>query len=177
MSRVLMPEQTVDFKVYHGGTDLIGIATVDMPELSYMTETLSGAGIAGEIENPTVGMTESSTATLTFNSIQEEAFNALDWTQNNLFECYASLQVTDSATGLRTTVPYRINILGRAKTFPLGTWEPGKKQENEIELETTRLEVLYNNEEKLLIDKLAFIHRVNGTDLLATVRAQMGMNV
>ena len=177
MSVVRTPEQTVDFKVYHNGSDLIGVATIDLPELSYMTETLSGAGVAGEIENPTIGMTESTTMTLSFNSIQEEAFNALDWTQNNLFECYASHQVTDNATGLRTTVSYRINVLGRTKTFPLGTWEPGKKQENEVELETTRLEVLYNNEEKLLIDKLAFIHRVNGTDLLATVRAQMGMNV
>lgn len=41
----------------------------------------------------------------------------------------------------------------------------------------TRLEVLLDGEEKLLIDKLNFIHRVNGTDLLATVRAQMGLNV
>lgn len=178
MSRMQMPEQTVSFRVYHNGTDLIGTATIELPELSYMTETISGSGVAGEIENPTIGITESMTTTLTFTSITDESFNALDWTQNQLYECYASVQVSDNSNaGLRTTVEYRVNVTGRAKTFPLGTLETGKKHENELELETTRLEVLLNGTERLLIDKLAFIHRVNGTDLLATVRAQMGMNV
>ena len=147
-----LPEQTLSFRIYHDGTDQIGVATIDLPELSYMTESLSGAGIAGEIDSPTLGMTESMTLKMSFNSVYPEIYNMLDWTRSNLFEC-------------------------RAKSFPLGSLEPGKKQGNEQELEVTRLEVLLDGEEKLLIDKLNFIHRVNGTDLLATVRAQMGLNV
>ncbi len=46
-----------------------------------------------------------------------------------------------------------------------------------MELELTRLEIYLDNTEKLLIDKLNFIHRVNGTDLLQQVRAQTGMNI
>lgn len=172
-----LPEQTIAFRIYHNGVDQIGVATIDLPELSYMTESLSGAGIAGEIDNPTLGMTESMTLKLSFISVYPEVFNMLDWTQSNLFECYASMQMSDPATSMRTSVPYRINVVGRAKTFPLGTLEPGKKQGSEQELEITRLEVLLDGEEKVLIDKLNFLHRVNGTDLLATVRAQMGLNV
>ena len=41
----------------------------------------------------------------------------------------------------------------------------------------TRLEVLLDGEEEFLFDKLNFIHKVKGTDLLATVRSQMGLNV
>ena len=93
------------------------------------------------------------------------------------YECYSALQVTDDATGKRVSVPYRINILGRVKNFPIGTLEQGKKHGNELELEVTRLEVLLDGEEEFLFDKLNFIHKVKGTDLLATVRSQMGLNV
>lgn len=171
------PEQTVAFRVYHQGKDFIGIATLELPQAQYMTETLSGAGIAGEIDNPTIGITQSMTCKMSFTSISPEIFHALDWSQNALYECFSALQVTDDATGVRTSVPYHVNVLGRTKSFPLGSLEQGKKHGNEIELEVTRLEVLLDGEEKLLIDKLNFLHRVNGTDLLGPVRSQIGLNV
>lgn len=171
------PEQTVAYRVYHEGKDLIGIATIEAPQVQYMTETLSGSGIAGEIENPTIGITQSLSCKMSFTSVTPEIFNSLDWTQNALYECYSALQVSDDATGMRTSVPYRLNMLGRVKSFPLGSLEQGKKHGNELEMELTRLEILYDGQEKLLIDKMNFIHRVNGTDLLAPVRAQMGLNV
>ena len=58
----------------------------------------------------------------------------------------------------------------------LGTLEQGKKHGNDLELEVTRLEILLDDEEQLLIDKINFVHRVKGTDLLAAVRVQMGLN-
>ncbi|WP_300807638.1 phage major tail tube protein [uncultured Desulfovibrio sp.] len=171
------PEQTVAYRVYHNGTDFIGIATLELPQIAYMTETLSGSGIAGEIENPTIGITQSISVKATFTSITPEVFETLDWTQNALYECWSALQVTDDATGQRSSVPYRVNFVGRLKGFPLGSMEQGKKHGNELELEVTRLEVMLDGQEKLLIDKLNFLHRVNGTDMLGTVRAQIGMNV
>ena len=121
-----LPEQTIAFRIYHDGTDQIGVATIDLPELSYMTESLSGAGIAGEIDSPTLGMTESMTLKMSFNSVYPEIYNMLDWTRSNLFECYAAVQMSDPATSMRTSVPLRVNVVGRAKSFPLGSLEPGK---------------------------------------------------
>ena len=170
-------EQTVAYRVYHAGKDLLGIATLEAPQIQYMTETIGGSGIAGEIENPTIGMTQSLGVKLSFNSIMPEVFNAVDWTQPALFECYGALQVSDDSTGMRDSVPVRMNLLGRVKNFPLGTWEQGKKHGNEIEMEVTRMEYILDGTEKLLIDKLNFIHRVNGTDILQKVRQQTGLNV
>ena len=87
------------------------------------------------------------------------------------------MQVVDESTGVRDSVPYRVNMIGRPKSMPLGSLEQGKKHGNEMELELTRLEVVLDGSEKLLIDKLQFVHRVNGTDMLAKVRGQMGLNV
>ena len=170
-------EQTVAFRVYWQGRDFLGMATLEMPEVSYITETLNGAGIAGEVESPVIGLTQSMTMKFSFTSATHPPFDSLDWTQQPLFECYSALQVADPSTGVRSSVPYRINVVGRPKSLSLGSLEQGKKHGNEEELEVTRLEVYLADEEKLVIDKMHFVHRVNGNDLLATARQQMGLNV
>ena len=93
-----------------------------------------------------------------------------------LFECYSALQNVDESTSIRESIPYQLNIVGRPKNMSLGTMEQGKKHGNDLELEVTRLEILLDGEEQLLIDKINFIHRVKGNDLLAAVRVQMGLN-
>lgn len=78
------PEQTIAYRVYHDGNDLIGVATLEMPEVKYMTETLSGSGVAGEIENPTIGITESLSVKFSFTSVETKIFHTLDWTASLL---------------------------------------------------------------------------------------------
>ena len=151
------PEQTIAYRVYWQGKDLLGTAQIEMPQVQYMTETLSGSGLAGEIESPTIGLTQSMTCKMTFTSATKDVFDILDWTLQPLFECYSALQIVDESTSIRESIPYRLNIVGR-------------------ELEVTRLEILLDGEEQLLIDKINFIHRVKGNDLLAAVRVQMGLN-
>ena len=50
-----VPEKLINFRVYENGNDLIGIADVTLPKVDYMTETVKGAGIAGEIDSPVKG--------------------------------------------------------------------------------------------------------------------------
>ena len=170
-------ETTVAFRVYHDGKDYLGTATLEMPEIGYMTETLNGAGLAGEIETPVVGLTQSMTVKMTMTSATHPFFDSLDWTRPALYECYGDLQVADPVTHIRTTKPYRINFLGRLKTETLGSLEMGKKHGNEMEFEVTRLKVYLDGEEKFIHDKLNFIHRVNGNDLLAQTRKNLGLSV
>ena len=47
-----VPERLVNFRVYNEGNDLLGVATVDLPSIEAMSDTVSGAGIAGEVESP-----------------------------------------------------------------------------------------------------------------------------
>ena len=44
----LTPDKTINYRVYKDGNNQLGIATVDLPDLSYMTDTISGAGFAGD---------------------------------------------------------------------------------------------------------------------------------
>ena len=50
-----IPQKLINCRVYNNGTDLIGIADVDLPKLEPMTDTVKGAGVAGEIDDPVLG--------------------------------------------------------------------------------------------------------------------------
>ena len=51
-----VPEVLNDFRVYEEGSDnCLGVAKVELPSESVMTQTVKGVGIAGEVEAPAIG--------------------------------------------------------------------------------------------------------------------------
>jgi len=44
-----VPEKLVNARVYREGERLVGIADVELPEIEFVTETVSGLGVAGEV--------------------------------------------------------------------------------------------------------------------------------
>ena len=64
-----IPERLINFRVYLDGSDLLGVASVELPSLESMSDTVSGAGIAGEVESPILGHFGSMTVTLTLSLI------------------------------------------------------------------------------------------------------------
>ena len=67
-----VPERLINFRVYNDGNDLLGVANVDLPSIEAMSDTVSGAGIAGEVESPILGHFGSMTATFTCRTITPE---------------------------------------------------------------------------------------------------------
>ena len=99
------PEQTIAYRVYYGGTDMLGIASVEMPQVQYITETIGGSGVAGEYESPAKGMTQSMTAKLSFISQTTDFYKLFEPSEQNLLELYASVQQADTATSVRKEIP------------------------------------------------------------------------
>lgn len=50
-----VPEKLINFRVYNESEDLLGLADVTLPSFESMTETIKGAGLAGEIDSPVLG--------------------------------------------------------------------------------------------------------------------------
>jgi len=171
----MLPEQTIAYRVYKNNASLLGIATVEMPQIDYITETISGSGIAGEYESPAIGITGPMTVKFTWIRQSRDYFILLDQDQGNQLDLRASVQSVDETTGRKSSLPLRVSLVSAPKSAPLGSLETGKKQGNETEMEVTRLRIELDGKEVLLIDKLAFIHRVNGVDNLQSVRAHLGL--
>lgn len=169
-----VPERLINFRVYNEGNDCLGIATVDLPELSAMSDTVSGAGIAGEVESPVLGHFSSMTTTFTWRTIEQAAM-VLSQQRAHAVEVRGSQQNYDAATGEYNSVPVRVAMRIVPKTNTLGTFEPGATTDTEQEFEVLFIAVEVNHVPLVTIDKYNFIAITGGVDALATVRADLGL--
>lgn len=169
-----VPERLINFRVYNDGNDLLGVATVDLPEIEAMSDSISGAGIAGEAETPVLGHFGSMTTTFTWRTIERAAM-ALNQQKAHAVEVRGSQQVYDAARGEYSTTPVRVSMRIVPKTVTLGTFEVGATTDTEQEFEVTYLKVLVGGVEIVEIDKFNFIARFNGVDSLSGVRKDLGM--
>ena len=55
MAATQIPEKLINFNVYRDNHVLVGIADVDLPPIEFMTDTIKGSGIAGEVESIVMG--------------------------------------------------------------------------------------------------------------------------
>lgn len=174
MTNTKISEKLINFSVYRNGSEWLGTADVELPSLEALTETVSGAGIAGEIDSPTLGHFGSMSTTINWRTLDKPQFNlAAPITQALDFR--GAQQVYDKTTGVQRSVGVRVSIRGLPKTTGLGTLAPNATVGGTNEIEVTYIKVFIDGAEVLELDKFNYIYRVNGTDYLAEIRNQLGM--
>lgn len=169
-----IPERLINFAVYDEGKSLIGIANVDLPEVSYMTDTVTGAGIAGEVDSPVLGHFGAMSLTLNWRTIEGDVLK-LAKPGVHALELRGSQQKHDAARGTYETVPVRVVTRCLPKSVGLGSFEVGSTTDTTTELEVTYMKVEVGGVELCEIDKFNFIAKFGGNDVLAGVRADLGM--
>ena len=173
----LVPERLVNFRVYRAdnGQDIsMGQATVDLPEIQAMSDTVSGAGIAGEVETPVLGHYQSFTVTLHWRTIEAAAASLAKFEAHTL-TIRGSQQVYDAAAGTYTTVPVRLTLKTMPKSLNLGSFEPGSTVDVEQELEVSYLKLFVNGKAVMELDKYNFVAKFGEADALETVRQDLGL--
>ena len=75
MSNNVVPEKLINFRAYNDGNDLLGVTDVQLPSLDAMTETVKGAGIAGEVDSPVLGHFGSMETVLNWRTISKPGMN------------------------------------------------------------------------------------------------------
>lgn len=172
---MLIPEKLSNYMLYTDGSRTqTALVDVDLPELQFMTETISGAGIAGEIESITAGHTSHLTLGLNIRALIGEDFTLLEPRAYNL-EIKAGIQSFDKTAGKIEQGKLSIFARGIPKTMSLGKVSVGKATDSKKEFAVDYLKVEYDGEEVLEIDKLNMICKIKGVDYLADLRAAMGM--
>ena len=91
-----VPEKLINFKVYQDGNDLVGIADVQLQSLDAMTETVKGAGIAGEFDSPVLGHFGSMETVLNWRTLEKRNIMLAMQTGVNL-DLRGAQQIYDSA--------------------------------------------------------------------------------
>lgn len=169
-----IPEKLINYKVFRDGSDLVGLAEVDLPDIDHLAENLGGSGLAGEFESPTIGHIKNMTLKMKFRTIYKPVVGLVE-PKPVLFDLRLSVQAVDAGTSEYSSYPSRIVVRGTPKKKGLGKLDPGKKMDNEVELAVTYLKIFVDGEETLEVDQLNFMFKVNGVDVLAQVREHLGM--
>jgi P2 family phage contractile tail tube protein len=170
---MLVPEKLTNFRVYGPGGQLYGIADCELPGFEAVTEEVSGAGIAGTIDEPTVGQFASQTLTINWRQLNTSLFELAKPIHHDLV-LRGSQEVYESSTGLLQQQAVQVKITGRTKNTTPGSMSPGSPSEGSTEIETVVIGYWVDDVEQIYFDKMNFILRVHGVDYLATARRNMG---
>lgn len=165
-----IPERVVNYNVYDETNKLVGIAgEVTLPNFEAMTETISGAGIAGEYESAIPGHFASQTIEIPFRIILDQSFSLMK-NSGRPIVLRAAQQSYDVAAGRTSNRPLKITIKYQSKGLNLGTLAVGGMTETTNTLEVLYIKIEENGKTLLEYDKLNFVFIVDGTDLLADIR-------
>lgn len=168
-------EQLINYEVFCDGARIpLGIASTELPEISWITQEISGTGIAGKLEANTLGHLESLELKLTFRALYEKPVVFLEQ-RAIILSLRGAQQQYDAGTGILKPVPIRIDARGRVKSGSLGSFEPAELTNPEVTFECDVIGVYVDNKELFFHDKYNFVARVNGKDYLAEVRAALGI--
>ncbi len=167
-------EKLINFRVYLDGKDQVGTADVQLPDLEAMTDTVKGAGIAGEIESPVLGHYGSLSLTLNWRAITEDTM-ILTQPKTHHLELRGAIQIKDAGSGTYSTQAQKYVVEAIPKKTGLGKLDVATAQESSSEFECTYLKIFIDGSEKLEIDKYNFICVIDGVDFLAETRTALGL--
>ena len=168
-----VPERLINFNVYNNADRLLGVATVEMPDIEYMTETVSGAGIAGELESSTLGHFAAMSTTVTFRTVTADAL-ALAAPDAHLLTFRGSQQIYDAGAGTYSSQALRVTMKCTPKRVGLGSLEVGSTTDTEVEFSVSYIKVLLGGAELIEIDVLNNKFVINGVDRNASIRSDLG---
>ncbi|MDR2821044.1 MAG: phage major tail tube protein [Desulfovibrio sp.] len=169
-----IPALLTNAKIYRDGADQLGVGTVELPNFEFMTESIAGLGIGGEMDMPVVGHFKSMSIKITWNTVNDNTVGLL-LPQAHHLDVRGSVQEYDAGAGTFVNKAVKVVVRAIPKTSGIGKFEPGKKMDPETELEVSYLKLWLGGVERVEVDKFNLIFRVNGMDSLADIRANLGM--
>ena len=162
------------YNVYRDSKKLVGLSDeVTLPDFEGLTETISGPGILGEIDEPLLGHFGASEIEVPFRTLNEEMFDLLAQGQAVNLTLRMSTQAIVESTMATDFMPSRVVIKGKSKGFTGGSAKQGQGTGSSVKVEIIYILIEVNNKKKFELDKLNFVYKVNGVDLLAKVRKQV----
>lgn len=170
-----VPEMLQETRVYWDGEDnMIGIANVDLPELASNTTSITGVGLSGEVDAPVHGHFQSMELTLNWRTPHVTGLRMAGGNPVSL-QIYGSIQNFDHGSNDYIEEPIIVTVRGRAKSYAPGTFEAMNTTDSSNTIECHYYKMEINGETIVEIDKFGYKCIINGVDLMAKIRQNIGM--
>lgn len=169
-----LPEVLTNFDLYDGsGNRTLGVVDCELPEITAKTETITGAGIGGDIEAVISGHYEAMTTTINFRSLSEESVKFLA-DDTAFITLRGSQQLFDSTAGRLRHQPIKVVMRVRMKAHTGGTLAQAAATGTAVELAVNYYKLTIDNKDAREIDPYNMVDKVYGVDRLAQVRKNLG---
>ena len=166
-------ESIINFALYEDANEYLGMAEVALPELVSLTQEITGAGIAGNVEAVILGHFEAMTTTLNFRTVTRSAVS-LNKPGYHTLTLRVAQQLKDTVKGTKVVQAVKHVMIVESKKYAPGKVAPASSAEASGEYAVTYFATFIDGKKVLEIDKLNFIYEVDGVDYLADARKAMG---
>ena len=166
-------DNLIDFAIFSSGRELYGYADVTLPDIEFISDTIKGAGIAGEVDLGVLGQTKAMNMSIKWNTIDKDVTDLASQKVHDI-EIRGAQQLYDSAKG--ELVPEAVSVYAKVmpKKIGLGKFEQASKTDTSTEFEIVYFKMTVGGKTRTEIDKFNYVCVINGVDYLASVREALG---
>ncbi len=165
-----IPTKINKYNVYRGGNRLLGVGEeLTLPDFEALSETVSGAGLLGEIDDPTVGAFGNMEQDVPFRLLDEDAFDMMDMTKAVDLEIRGAAQTVNSSGDIEF-VPVRVALRGRSKKLGGGKLKAGSPMDSGVTLTVLYILIEVDGSPMVELDKINEVFKVRGVDILAKIK-------
>lgn len=164
---------TINFRVYEGANEFLGMAEATLPEISAIAEEVKGAGIAGSFSAPYLGHFEPMTLGLNFRSTTRAAIQLME-PRSHLVELRSAQQKWDSNAGNYEVESIKHVLSVTPIKQSMGKLASASPTDASGEYSVSYYAVFIDGQKVTEIDIINYICYINGTDYLANVKKALG---
>lgn len=173
MNNKAIDQAIINYAVYEDKNEYIGMSQATLPDLSAITQTISGAGIAGNIEAVILGNYDTMEMSLDFRTMTEQSTMLSEPRRHNI-DLRAAIQDEDPVTGQLVVrkVKHVLVVVPKGETG--GTIAPAQPSNGTGTYAVRYWATYFDGKLIRKIDPLNFVCYFNGVDYLEEVRKALG---
>jgi P2 family phage contractile tail tube protein len=176
MADVKIPNMLKDANVYIEGRDYAGKAEIEIPSITQLTEDYTAMGISGKVTLPFHGHVDGMEGNLKFASIVGDAHKVLgDPSTAHHVDVRGSVQRYNVRSGKMDEYPVQIVMRSFFTEIKHPTYKGAQNEGPEFTFNALYVKIVIDGEEVLEVDPMSYVYRVNGIDVLAQTKTNLGM--
>jgi hypothetical protein len=168
-----MDQSVINFAVYEDGTEYMGMAKATLPDVTMLTQSIAGAGIAGNVEAVIAGHVDTMSLTLNFRTMTEQSMR-LSEPRRHTIDLRVAQQEEETVSGTIVIKPVKHILVVVPKKDAGGSIAPASPSDGSGEYAVRYWATYIDGKKVREIDPINFIHIVNGIDYLAGVKTALG---
>lgn len=167
------PEAYIDFEVYEDARNFIGISQATLPNVAFLTQSITGAGIAGNVDAVLTGMMEAMELGLNFRSVTDAAVSLMTPVKHTIDLRVAEQYWNTSAVQKEIQADKYVMVVVPKSTNP-GNVSPASAADTSGTYSVYYYAGYKDGKKMWEIDPFNYICNIGGKDYMADVRKALG---